>query len=206
MSEFIFRKAVTVLQIFRHVNVYTKSERSFALRKQKIHWPKQLSKSGFIENGILCLPESIMQAPQLHTCDLITIEDHFLSGEMKQEIQTSNRCLSLHQPVNLYIFQLNKKEALELFLRYDRWEVGFPERTDFKLGTIKTHQPLAVKINGKNDFSASGRRERTFTEQYFVLENLGSFDKCTLLKKPQQAVEKKIPEPAKLVNLIKPLW
>ena len=121
-------------------------------------------------------------------------------------MEDRNSCFRLSQPNRFAIFELRKQEELELYLQYGYFEVGIPERKNFKLCTIKKQQPIEIKINGKTDFSATSRRERTFKEQHFIIEYVGDFNSCKLLKSPITPHVKQPPKPIKVVDLLKPLW
>lgn len=217
-QEVTFNRTVKVFQVFRNINVYGKVDKSYESRKEKMAWKDMPSKSGHIKDNELYLPEQILKNPDLKTCDLITIEDdneaeYFISPDSKLTNSLSsdntpvlNRCFHLVRPNTLDIFELRKNENIELHLRYGYFEVGTPERKNFKLCEINRHQPVEIKINGKTDFSLSSRRARVFKEQHYIIEYIGDFDKCKLLKEPYDAVLKHVPTNRKVVDLIKPLW
>jgi hypothetical protein len=116
----------------------------------------------------------------------------------------SNRCFKQKNFAKIDIFEI--KNDLELFLKYDRYEVGIPERENFKLCILKKNNPVEIKINGKTDFSMTSGRERIFKEQHYIFEYLGDFGSCKILKEPYESVIKRVPEERKIIDLIKPLW
>jgi hypothetical protein len=204
-QEINFKKPVRIIQVFRNINIYGKEEKSFELRKDAMTWKPIPSKSGYVANGELYLPEHVATHPQFSNCDIITLEDKHPSSAPSISAET-NHCFSTARTNPLDIFEIRMKEELELHLKYGYFEVGIPERENFKLCTIKQNSPVEIKINGKTDASLSSRRARVFKEQYYVIEYLGDFSHCKLLKEPFETHIKHVPENRKVVDLIKPLW
>jgi hypothetical protein len=207
LQEIIFKKPVKLIQVFRNINIYGKEEKSFEVRKDAMTWKPILSKSGYVLENELYLPEQILQHPDFSNCDLIILEDdnsvQYLHFSNKEQ---SNYCFITTRPNQLDIFELRMKEELELHLKWGYFEIGTPERKNFKLCDIKLHKPVEIKINGKTDASLSSRRARVFKEQYYVLDYIGDFPQCKLLKEPFDAVVKRVSEDRKIIDLIKPLW
>lgn len=201
-QKILFKKPVTILQVFHNINVYGKDKKSFDLRREDSEWKEFHSESGYLKDGELFLPEAIMENSRFPNCDLITIEDS-LNREEDQEV---NRCFHLHHPNEIYIFQLKQKEELELHLKYDDFAVGIPKRADFKICDLKEKNPVEIKINGKTDFSMTSGRARVFKEQFYIFEVLGKFSSCQILRNPYPPVPKKVPGERKLIDLLKPLW
>jgi hypothetical protein len=202
------------------VNIYDQSKKSFSDRKQDNVWREISSKAGFIADGELFLPEQILKNPDLRNCDLIIIEDDNkpeqkakpwdmkmarLYGESLEP--KYNYCFRLTQPNRYHIFEIRVKGEMELHLRYEHFQVGIPKRNDFKIGEVRRNKPIEVKINGKTDFTMSGwKNGRAFKEQHYLIEYVGDFEKCKILKKPYEPIAKTVPVERKVVDLIKPLW
>src|SRR6186713_160365 len=144
-QEIIFKRPVIVIQVFRNINVYGKPQKSFEDRKAEMEWSDVYSKAGYVLNNELYLPEEILKKPDLKTCDLITIEDDMQSQTftytdlMSTRVFSSNRtpeynqCFYMTHPNKLDIFEVRKNEDIELHLHYGYFEVGIPERENFKL-------------------------------------------------------------------------
>jgi hypothetical protein len=217
-TEITFRKPIKVCQIFRNIMVYEKSMKSFDNRKDRIAWKDSYSKAGHIINNELYLPERILNDPNLNNCDLITIEDDnhhdtfTLSNISCTKVKSSNcepvynHCLDLTHPKKLDIFELRNNEEFEIYLNYGHFEVGIPERDNFKLCELEKNKPVEIKINGKTDFSLTSRRARVFKEQEYIFEYLGDFNKCKILKEPYNGCLKHLPKDRKVINLLKQLW
>jgi hypothetical protein len=218
LKEINFRQPVKILTIFRNINIYGKSKKSFDDRKEEFAWHEIFSKSGYIKGNELYLPEHVSDATNLAACGLITIEDNnhkqaFHTTDLQHTMVIAsnktperNRCLNLNHPNRLDIFDIKFKSEIEIFLHYDYFEVGIPERDHFKICSLKMHQPVEIKINGKTDSSMSSGRERIFKEQSYILEYAGDFSGCKLLKEPYDGITKHIPSERKIIDLMKPLW
>ena len=202
-----FKNPIKVIQVFRNINIYSKEEKSFEVRKDAMTWKPIPSKSGFVQENELYLPEQILQLPDFAHCDVVILEDdNSIQSHNFSRTKESNYCFRTTRPNQLDIFELKMMDEPELHLKYDYFEVGTPERENFKLCTIKEHQPVEIKINGKTDFSLSSRRARVFKEQHYIIHYLGDFNQCTILKEPFEPVMKSVPEDRKIIDLIKPLW
>lgn len=218
LQEVVFKKPIRVIQVFRNINIYGKKDKSFDLRKEELLWKSIQSKSGFVSEDELYLPEQILTNPDFNKSDLITMEDDnnyqpFTSQHLQDTKIISfgnkpflNHCFSLTRPNQIDIFELRFKEELELHLKYGYFEVGTPKRENFKLCDIKKNQAVEVKINGKTDFSLTSRRDRVFKEQHYIYNYIGDFLKCKILKEPYNSYTKYIPENRKVIDLIKQLW
>lgn len=225
LQEISFKRPVKLVQVFRHVHRYDKSEKSFEDRKEDLAWRPISSKNGHVKEGVLFLPEEVLQDPKLTHCDLITVEDDLQEpslwygdqgytyhaalrvprqeGPMRPDF---HHCFHLHHPNRLDIFEIRQNEDLELFLRYGYYAVGVPERPNFKLCELKKGSAVEIKINGKTDFSLTSRRGRQFKEQHYIFHYVGDFTHCRILKEPYAPFVKEMPADRKVVDLLKPLW
>jgi len=209
LKTIVFKKPVTVLQIFRNIYEYGKEQKSLDDRRELAQWKTISSKSGYIKDNELYLPEEVVTEPHFTNCTLLTLEDnnnafhHTLPNIYPQK---NNRCFQQAQTIKLDIFNLHINEKMELELDYGYFEIGIPERPNILLGLLEPQQPVEIKINGKTDASLTSRRERTFKEQHYIYQHLGTFNACYLLNQQAQPVVKNIPEPVRTINLLKPLW
>lgn len=207
-KEIVFQKPAKLLQVFRQINEYTKEEKSFADRKEKLKWKEFSSLNGHVANGDLYLPGSILADKKLGNCDLITIEDEVdVTPQQEWKIingkyeKGNNHCFHLHHRSAYEIFWLKDKDSLQLALNYTAAYVGDPSRDSFTIATLEKGCPVEVKINGKMDTS----RGRYYKEQCFIFQLMGEFDRCVLLENGESVV-KQVPGDRKLVDLLKPLW
>lgn len=217
-KEITFKQSVKIFQVYRNINVYGKRKKSFGDRREVNEWKEIMSKAGCVVDNELFLPEQILNNPDLKNCDLIIIEDDnkpvtFTANDLRfaklfgtKYEPDYNQCFRTTQPNRYHIFEIRKNENIELHLRYGYFEVGIPERGNFKLCDIKKNEPIEIKINGKTDFSSSSRRDRVFKEQDYVVEYIGDFKKCKILREPYDPILKKVPSNRKVVDLTKQLW
>jgi hypothetical protein len=217
-----FGRPVKVMQVFRNVNLYGKSKKSFEARRAEMQWGDIFSKSGHVIDGQLFLPASVSKDPDVRSCDLITLEDDnqeqvFSAAHLQftkvirflprlPHPPLTNRFMNLTRPNKLDIFELRNEGELELYLEHGYYTIGIPKRSNFKLCEVKLDQPVQIKINGKTDHSLSRGRERIFKEQHYVFHYLGDFSSATLQRDPFKAVHKSVPHIVKEVDLIKQLW
>jgi hypothetical protein len=215
LQEIVFRRPVGVLQIFRNVISYGKEDNVAEARKEFTSWSQVNSKAGFIKANELFLPESILQNPDFVNCDLITLEDINIPLKVAPDFRDrhsryrglQNSCLQMTGRQRSHIFELRKtKGELELFFKSAYFELRTPARDDFKIGNLLLNKPLEIRINGKYDFSLTGRRDRTFIERDYLFEYLGSFASCKILREPADTVIKQVPTGRKMVDMRKPLW
>lgn len=215
--EFLFRRPVKVLQVFRNAVFYGKSQKSWEDRAHMMDWEVMQSQSGYLEEGILYLPETIRSFPDLPQSDLITLEDdNPPTAEVPNRGRYSlwrdtegqtNRCFNLLHPRKFDFFEIAQEgDDLILSLRPGYFEVGDPERERFRVCVLRPGSDVEIRINGKTDFSLSSRRDRTYLEQHYVFRHLGLFSGCYLMKAPCHKIEKRIPEKRKVIDLKKPLW
>lgn len=207
LQEIQFKNPVKILQVYKNSYTYGKDQKSFNERKEKADWHPFHSKSGYIKDAVLYLPESIIANDSFTNCNLITIEDENKNPEFNTGTETvRNQCFQQAHSIKLHIFRIVNEVELEVFLDWGYFEVGTPERENHKIGVLKKEEHLAIKINGKTDASLSSRRARVFKEQHYMLQYAGEFTSCLILKEPFEPVVKAAPTNTKVVDLLKPLW
>jgi hypothetical protein len=202
------KKPIPVFQVFRSINEYTKAEKSFELRKEKIAWKPIESMNGIIRDEIAYLPKAYVDTVKLEACELLLILDDNLA--LPESILLTREYI--------HYFKLNKRNKLDIFeiifngtqidlyLKYGYFEIGTPERDDMKLCELYLRKAVEVKINGKTDSSLTGRRARTFKEQSYIFESLGEVHSIALMSENNVKINKQIPENRKVIDLNKSLW
>ena len=200
-----FNRSIKLLEIFSMVYHYSKEQKSFEARKEILQWQPLPAKNGFVENEELFLPKSIEQHPRLPHCDTITIVHDMPTADGYKKHFLFNDCLTLTAPRQFSIFDIKKKEEIELHLRYNYFFVGYPERKNYKLCDLRKQQSVEIKINGIIDFSLTGRRDRVFIDQQYVFNYVGDFKNCKFLPEKELCEIVSVPENRKLINLLKPL-
>ncbi|TCC89457.1 hypothetical protein EZ428_17345 [Pedobacter frigiditerrae] len=203
----ISKKSFRVIQLFRNINSYGKDEKSFEDRKDKIAWKPIESTAGFVKDNVVHLPETILEQPNFEHCDLILlIDDNFQTFQNVVYTSEKNICFR-NKSINKFDFlQIKLDEKVELYLKPGYFEVGFPERNEFKVCELTLDKSVSIKINGKRDFSLTGRRARTFIEQEYIFNYIGDFTTIQIEKEPFTPIVKNVPTEKKVVDLMKPLW
>lgn len=211
-----FGKPVKVFQVFKHTNFYTKEEKSITDREAILNWQTHLSMSGYVNQGKLFLNEQILSNPDFKDCNLITLNDSKARNllhngryeylELPEKFNTHNSCLSLINSARIdNTIEIRNGENLELFVLPGNSQ-AVPKRESHKLCNVIINQPIEIKLNCKYDISGSRQTARTFIEERYVIEYLGEFQSCVIVRAPFKSVLKKIPKNTKLIDLLKPLW
>ncbi|RZK58434.1 MAG: hypothetical protein EOO91_08270 [Pedobacter sp.] len=201
------KKSFKLIQLFRNINSYGKDEKSFEDRKEKIAWKPIESTAGFVKDDVVHLPESILEQPNFEHCDLILlIDDNFQTFQNVVYTSEKNLCFRNKSENKFDFLQIKLDEKVELYLKPGYFEVGFPERNEFKVCELTISKPVSIKINGKRDFSLTGRRARTFIEQEYIFNYIGDFTSIQIEKEPFHSVVKNVPTEKKVIDLMKPLW
>lgn len=219
LQEIYFRRPAKVFQVFKNINVYGKASKSYEDRKEQLQWKTVLSKSGYVDGSELYLPSSVLEHPDLKTCDMITLEDDmqpqfFDAANLARTKAMSfgywletNRFLYTTRPNQFDIFEIRALgESVEINLIPGYFSVGIPERSSFKLCEVHKGKAVEIKINGKTDHSMTRGRARVYREQHYIFHYIGDFKSCKILRDPFEGVDKSVPEDRKVVDLLKPLW
>jgi hypothetical protein len=197
--EIVFQNEKHVLQIFYHRLTYSKDERRLRNRSDQMYqWSKSIqSANGMVRNDVLFLAGSEVERYKLDQNDLLILTDYhqdFSTNEqalLEQEgyLDTKGKLVDRHflnfkQNEDTYgILRFKQAESLEVHLNYSYFGVGLPKRDNFKLAELRDNKGIRIRINGKMDFSATSRRERTYKEHDIFIWYYGrfnSFTPCTL--------------------------
>lgn len=203
LPEIIFPLPLKLLQVYVISYAYLKQERRYSDRKDNTDW-NIMSHNGYVKDGKLYLPDSVNSTLNIHSCKLVTIEDHsYTTNRRLEHIDRfgCNRCFDLSGAESLNFFTLKMGDELEFYLDFD----DVPRRDKFKVCELKLHEPVEVKINSKSIHWLHGT-ERLLDEHSCIYEYVGDFDRCYLLREPYEQVRKIIPQNRKVVDLLKPLW
>lgn len=210
------KQAKRVLQVYHNCFVYRKDKKSFSDRKALTKWKNEIhSSSGYLKNGRLILSQSD-DISDLHTCDLIILNDWNAEADQGGRGEDGHPARDL-QPVQFAtlkgrahpfkIFQMKEGAVdIELHLVYDLFQIGQPQRENFKLCHLELNTPIEVKINGKLDHSLTSGRERTYKEHCYIFHLLGETQSFEMAREPFEGSIKSIPKPTKTVDLMKELY
>lgn len=196
----------TVLQVFHNVVSFGKEENNAAAREALCCWQNMLqSRCGDAVKGVLPLPQELLaDRPRFERSDLLILNDYNNAeqvGErvpLHEEVGSSGVTLLQlgNRTADYEIFQLRRGEAgLELHLAYTRHAayIGAPRRSDYRIACLKPGDVLRVTINGKLDFSASGRRARSYQVRDYLFQYLGDVGSFTFLLESAPPTRKSIP-------------
>jgi len=194
-----------VIQIFKSVERIKKPDYSTETRHLLHKWGDSIvSKTGYLSDGTLVLPIDKKQEPDLVTADLVIVQDingfdpffvekfwdktnlpSWFIDSRKNYVLAANRQLicfnQLLRKEAFEIFRIGKNESgtFDLYLNYssNEFHIGIPKRDDHKIAELKLNQPIRYKVNGKSDFTMTGRKQRTFIEYDYIFEYLGKADR-----------------------------
>lgn len=220
---------IDVVQVWRSVHVIEKPDYTSEKRISIGKWEDSLvSYTGYLKDGTLYLPVREKRKPDLSTADVAILQDipgfdPFLAGKSweavwegvklpdwfknmhKPSTERQLVCISqLSRPKDFEIFGIHKNQLgiLDLHLNYSKNEflIGIPVRDDHKIAELRPGSSIRYRINGKSDFTFSGRKQRTFTECDYIIEYLGRASKIEFLERNQIGIDKKIPADYKLID------
>jgi hypothetical protein len=178
----------TVLQVFHNVVVYGKAQNNADERERLFRWQSSIpSRCGQAEGETLLLPQQLLDdRARFDRSDLLILNDYNPPGAagcgvpLHEEIGDSG--VSLLQlgsrRVGYEIFQLCRgADGFEIHLEYSRHRasIGVPGRGDYQLARLNAERPVRVTINGKTDFSLSGRLARHYVQRDYLFVLLGEF-------------------------------
>lgn len=196
----------TVLQVFHNVVRFGKEENNAEAREALCRWQKTiLSRCGDVKGKSLALPQEVMaDRSRFERSDLLILNDYNNAEEVGKRVplheevgasgvtllQLGSRCIDYE------IFQLSRGEkGLDLLLDYTRTApyIGAPRRNDYRLACLKPGDVLRVTINGKLDFSASGRRARSYQVRDYLIQYLGDIGSFTFQPESTPPTSKRPP-------------
>lgn len=189
-------KSIPIFQVYKSVLRIPKTEYTPEMRAWlKEHRGPFASLNGYMEDGILHLPNSYKSNPDLNACNLILIQDDF--AEKFKETNTAKASSDfpewwlrrLQEKPNIYfsprqnyifryevfLFRKDDDAGYSLSINYNENAllIGDPKREDHDIAHLKEGDVLRYRINGQNNFSMTGRRQRTYAEFDYLLHYVG---------------------------------
>ncbi len=219
---------IDVIQIFKSEERFKKDEyETGKLRLLNQIEDSLMSRTGYLENRTLYLPDMGKQEPDLQSAHTIIIQD--INGfdpfpfttsrdashrpRWFKDIKKNHVLLVKDEAICYYrlsrtltfeIFRIEKKlpDCFNLYLNYSEnpLAIGVPERDDHKIAEIKLNKPVRYKLNGKSDFTMTGRKQRTFAEYDYLIEYVGQADKIVFKDWNKMETSKIKPKEYKLVD------
>lgn len=210
MPVLTFSKPKQIVQIFINEYIYGKEERAYDQRSEKMAWRELLSRSGYVDQGELFLPEAITGEGAFASSELIILQDFQDYGSPQGILKRDepNQCLrGAPGPVSILDdLGIAFGEEFSLHFMDKMWSMAVPRRSRMTLCHLVKDKPVEIRYNYKWDFSMASRRQRQYVDYVFVVVYLGQYSHCRLLPVGSAERLKQVPVPEKLVNLWKPLW
>ncbi len=172
-----------LLQVFKSATVYSKINYTAENRKKaSVLFKIFKSSTGFVKDNVLYLPLEYKKPLLAKTPELILLVD-FLENYPDYTFQYARQNTKPYILINntevLTAFELFKIRKLndacfEIFFEYEKnaFFIGIPKRNSHKIGEIRPDNSLRYLINGKSDFTMSGRKQRAFYEYEYVFGEL----------------------------------
>lgn len=186
---------VKVLQCFKFLDRIAKPEYTPGRRKQLQQREKQaVSTSGYLQKGGLYLPEKF-KAVQFENLELVVLQDTYTCQKWHSEVHFFKK------PRGTYAFDIfridsEEIESIDLYLNFtaNASLIGFPGREDHKFMTLKKGKALQYLLNGKSDFTLTGRKQRTFNEFEYIFEYPGEAGEVHFVSEVEVEKNKMIPQ------------
>jgi hypothetical protein len=196
-----FSQPVQVIRLFKKQLRFGKEDKAgFDLRAFHV-LESAGSSGGFALEGKLFLEGSLLEkSEEVRGSDLLVMVDD--ADPAKPSALHFLRTSSANR---LEIFKIFGKVPVELHLEWSYFHVGDPSRNHMKLCDLVPGKAYEIRVNGKTDFSLTGRRPRHYLEQIFVVEHLGIFSEYTPISDSKK-IPNRLPEQRKIIDLRKPLW
>ena len=220
---------IEVIQVYKFKEIFHKDAYTPESRKLLNAVESSFdSPNGYLENDILYLPIEYKSRADLQTAQLIIIQDikgwdPFLKNKELEhsglpewfikskrdfsmaDNQTIFEFKQLSSPKSFEIFKIYKSinNSFDLFIDYDSnaTSIGIPKRNNHKICELRPEHPIRYKINGKSDFTMTGRKQRTFYEYDYIIEFIGKANRIEFLELNKISKTKEIPfESCKMIN------
>jgi hypothetical protein len=212
---------IDVIQVFKSEERFRKTnypKNKFELLDQ---WQEKLtSRTGYLLGQTLHLPRVENQKPDIEKAQLLIIvdrvgvKDPFLiekpgsekhiprwhkDSDKLHSLWIYEEAICYYKLANVLAFEIFRiektdPETFALYLNYssNSLSIGIPERSNHKVGVFGKDKLLRYRLNGKSDFTMSGRKDRSFVEYDFVLRYLGQAEKVEFQEINQMEREKVI--------------
>jgi len=189
---------IDVIQVYKFEGKFEKPFYTSENRKQfNTLKPEIDSTCGYLDVDTLVLPIAYKNLPEISSAKFLFLQDIY---QIYPSSAHENHVLgfkNLNAKIPIEIFKLNKMEpeCFDVYLDYAKnaTSIGIPKRENHKIGELKLEHPIRYKINGKSDFTFSGRKQRTYYEYDYILEWVGSAKEIKFLAPSQIKRIKRLP-------------
>jgi len=167
-----------VIQVFSNSYEYDKLYKDFNDRKELVQWKNDIQSNTNVAEKLI-LNETAFQNKIGNLGDLVVLVDRNFNSwedflllqrlnndiEMDNEINQQNYKKALAQRIDVIfgqleknapsfeIFKLKRASEIELWLNWDYWTVGTPERSNFKIAELKLNQKVIECISNEQKLS-----------------------------------------------------
>lgn len=188
----------SVVQLFHRATRYGKAENTHEAREALTRWRGTvLSRTGGVRGKTLLLNEGVREAwGRFAPGELVVFHDHEAESESFRRVLPSYQgpeytfLQGLDRPRSLDVFTLVRTpEGFDLHLDGEALAslLRAPRRGSFRVAKLLPGRPVRVTLNGKWDFSMTGRRARNYVVLDYVFVYLGEVDEVEV--RPAEAVE-----------------
>lgn len=190
-------------QVFKVGCVFNKVNYTAENRKKALDIRNTIeSNTGYYQDNILYLPQEMSKSIESQNVQLIIKVDLVSCStefDLMNHTGIPERNIMIYGTTNqksFDIFNVKQKDDanFEIFLNYDKnaVSIGIPKRDNHKISEIKPGAPFRYLINGKSDFSMTGRKQRTYYEYEYIFEGLRPVNRIEYLDEKELLVLKKI--------------
>lgn len=169
------------LQVFKRVSVFDKLNYTAENRKNIFSSGVLIESSkGYYQDEVLYLPEEIKDSIHIQNTHLVLIIDSLVNHSkysFRSENENSDFPVSLNnqeksKSIEIFDLRRNNDGFFEIFLNYEKhaFFLGVPKRQNHKIADLKPNKCFSFLINGKSDFTMTGRKQRTFYEHEYFFE------------------------------------
>lgn len=206
---------ITVIQVFKLFGNFEKPDYNHNIRSDVMTWPEDLrSSTGFFEDEILYLPATLepdwiedlvglvilqdvvdLDRKKIEACD---IPYKFKGFNPDVLLARNPENYVFNQPLSSGTFELFHfvKDGEEFNLHFNSQALSTTSslkgREDHKIAKLRSGKPVRYAVNTKNDFSLTGRRQRSYQEYEYIIELAGIAREMKFIE--GLAVTKKIPK------------
>ncbi len=189
---------IDVIQVYKFQGVFKKPFYTPENRKQFSELKPEIASScGYLDEQMLVLPRAYKDLPGLPSANLIILLDIDANTPIFDDEKHVFGFKNPNSKIAFEIFKLCKTspECFDVFLDYttNAARIGIPKRENHKIGELKISRPIRYKINGKSDFTFSGRKQRTFYEFEYILDWIGCAEEINFQELNQIKRSKKLP-------------
>jgi hypothetical protein len=210
---------IQVFHIFKKNAVIPKQDYTPELRKSFFEWGNQLvSRLGKIQDKQLLLATEYEGLIPVTRTGAVIIQDIIGYSGTSAKSDYLRYAKSMDLPdwyvdnwVKKFpeIIRFNKEDLMQHF---ESFSINLQNKELYlkdahKLCDLKSGKPVRILLNEKWDFTASGRRERSYSESDYMIQYLGEVETIAFIPENKLEVQREIPwRTAKTIDLRKTFY